>query len=259
MGHMNELRTAIVHNEPLTRLHLRRLLSAHSNILMVGEYHGAAAVLRTLPKGSTDVLLLDINANDEDSFALLAALPPPLPYTIFAAAHADHAARVFGLDADTDYLIKPISAESLAVALVRAQHALARRKHFDPSSYLARMMLPIGRKMCPVEAVQIESVVADGNYVEIKVGERIFLLRRALTWFAEQLDPAVFARIHRSTIVRIDAVQSLEPLASGRHRIKLHSGAQHVSGRSYRNAVRAAFKACSETKSYENATEMPRQ
>jgi len=92
-----------------------------------------------------------------------------------------------------------------------------------------------------VEVASIESMTAEGNYVEIKVGERSFVLRQALSWFAERLDPALFARIHRSTIVSIDAVDSLEPLPSGRYRITMKSGTRFFSGRSYREALRGVF------------------
>ncbi len=56
-----------------------------------------------------------------------------------------------------------------------------------------------------------------------------------------QLDPKVFLRIHRSTIVRIDAVQSVEPLFNGDRAVTLRNGTELTLSRSYRDTAKTVF------------------
>jgi two-component system LytT family response regulator len=160
---------------------------------------------------------------------------------IFVTAHAEHAVRAFDVQA-VDYLLKPISAERLLQAVERAQRALATDAPLAaPPAIPRRLALPIGRRMQMVELDELDCALAQANYVELKVGTRTFVLRETISGFHARLDPQRFLRIHRSAIVRVDAIREVEPLASGRYRVSLHGGQRLVSGRSYRDALRAAL------------------
>ena len=110
-----------------------------------------------------------------------------------------------------------------------------------PSVISRRLALPIGRRMQMVELDELDCAIAQANYVELKVGTRSFVLRDTIGGFHARLDPRQFLRIHRSAIVRIGAIREVEPMASGRYRVSLHSGLRLVCGRSYREAFRAAL------------------
>ena len=140
------------------------------------------------------------------------------------------------------FKIPPISAERLLQAVERAQRALANDAPLAaPPAIPRRLALPIGRRMQMVELDELDCALAQANYVELKVGTRSFVLRDTISGFHARLDPQRFLRIHRSAIVRIDAIREVEPLASGRYRVNLHGGQRLVSGRSYRDALRAAL------------------
>jgi two-component system, LytTR family, response regulator len=77
--------------------------------------------------------------------------------------------------------------------------------------------------------------------VELHAEGRSFVVRKTLTALQAELDPRRFARIHRSLLVRVDAVIEIEPLDSARHRLRLASGRTLISGRSYCAQVRECF------------------
>ena len=80
---------------------------------------------------------------------------------------------------------------------------------------------------------EIEFVRAHFNHIELQVGDRALAMRRSLRWIEDQLDPQRFVRVHRSTLVRIDAIRHVQSLGSGRYSIRLETGRSLVAGRGY--------------------------
>ena len=238
---MNTMRVVIADDEPLARLRLRRLLGGMADIEVVAECASGIEVMQLLPDCPCDLLFLDIQMPGADGFQALEHVVARPRAVVFVTAHAEHAVRAFDVQA-VDYLLKPISDARLHQAVERARCALAGNVAVAPAPVIPRRMaLPIGRRMQMVELDELDCAIAQANYVELKVGERSFVLRETITGFHARLDPQRFLRIHRSAIVRIDAIREVEPLASGRYRVNLHGGVRLISGRSYRDALRAAL------------------
>ena len=238
---MSALRVVIADDEPLARLRLRRLLGTIPGLEVVAECASGIEVMQLLPDCPCDLLFLDIQMPGADGFQALEHVVARPRAVVFVTAHAEHAVRAFEVQA-VDYLLKPISADRLLQALERVQRALASEAAIIATPAIPRRLaLPIGRRMQMVELDELDCALAQANYVELKVGARSFVLRETISGFHARLDPQRFLRIHRSAIVRIDAIREIEPLASGRYRVNLHSGQRLVSGRSYRDALRAAL------------------
>ena len=99
------------------------------------------------------------------------------------------------------------------------------------------------RSLERIVIVRVESIVrleADDNYVRIWA-DRMYLHKETLAGLCARLDPEQFLRIHRSHAVRIDCVRELVPRLHGEYLLRLDSGVQLVSGRSYRAQIRAVF------------------
>lgn len=238
---MNPLRVVIADDEPLARLRLRRLLAAMSGVEVVAECASGIEVMQLLPDCPCDLLFLDVQMPGADGFQTLEHATARPRAVVFVTAHAEHAVRAFDVQA-VDYLLKPICAERLQQALERVLRALAAGANVVvPAAVPRRLALPVGKRMQMVELDELDCALAQANYVELRVGERSFVLRETISGFHARLDPQRFLRIHRSAIVRIDAIREIEPLASGRYRINLHGGQRLVSGRSYREALRVAL------------------
>jgi DNA-binding LytR/AlgR family response regulator len=90
-----------------------------------------------------------------------------------------------------------------------------------------------------VEPQEIEHVDAQGNYARLVTSRGRYLVRETMARLEGRLGGA-FLRVHRSLIVRRDRVIRVEPAANGGYWIELASGARLRSGRSYREAIRAA-------------------
>ena len=99
------------------------------------------------------------------------------------------------------------------------------------------------RSLDRIVIVRVQTIVrleADDNYVRIWA-DRMYLHKETLAGLCARLDPDQFLRIHRSHAVRIDSVRELVPRLHGEYLLRLDSGVQLVSGRSYRAAIRTVF------------------
>src|SRR5690606_6366582 len=108
-----------------------------------------------------------------------------------------------------------------------------------PERFLVRKL---GREFL-VAIDEIEWLQASGNYVNLHVRGRDYPLRSTLARVEEQLDPGRFARIHRSHVVALAQVASIEPLDSGDARVHLKDGGVLPCSRRYRQALRDRFDA----------------
>jgi DNA-binding LytR/AlgR family response regulator len=102
-----------------------------------------------------------------------------------------------------------------------------------------RLMVAAGSRRVPVLLSQVEWFAAAGNYVVVHWDQREGLVRETLQNLEARLDPAVFARSHRSTVVNLARVRETQSLSDGSWRLVLQSGAELVASRTYRDALLA--------------------
>jgi len=102
-----------------------------------------------------------------------------------------------------------------------------------PDRFLVKML---GREFL-VPAEDIDRAQAAGNYVNLVVGRREYPLRSTMKDLMDRLDPALFRRIHRSHIVRLDCIAEIEPLESGDARVTFKDGTVLPCSRSYRSEL----------------------
>lgn len=245
------MRVVLVDDEPLALRRLRAMLGDHADVEIVAECADATLAIDAVRTAKPDVVFLDVQMPEIDGFQLLEELEDtPPPVLIFVTAHAEHAVRAFDADA-ADYLLKPFDRARLGKALDRARSALSsgREGTFGEdlrevlatlrgrSKYLDRIAVPIGRRTIFVRTVTVDWIEADGNYLHLHVGRQQYVIRSGLGILEGQLDPAQFARVHRSAIVNLDRVQELRTVAPGEYRIVLADGTELAVSRGYRDRL----------------------
>ncbi|MEY4555802.1 MAG: hypothetical protein RL093_921 [Pseudomonadota bacterium] len=124
-------------------------------------------------------------------------------------------------------------ARSLEAALAAARSAAER------SAAPARLMVSTGARRAPVDVADVEWFAAAGNYVVVHWAEREGLMRETLRALEARLDPTVFARSHRSTLVNLARVQAVQLLSDGSWRLTMLSGADLIISRSCRDDILA--------------------
>jgi two-component system LytT family response regulator len=247
------IRAVIADDEPPARRRIRALLERERDVDVVRECTNGRDAVAAVSELRPDLLFLDVQMPEGDGFDVLSALQGShLPIVVFVTAYDAYALRAFDVHA-VDYLLKPFEPERFRVALDRARAQLRHRDDPDIDRRLLAMLgdlrrpAPAYAERIPVKSAgrirlvnvdEIDYVAAETNYVRLHTGARSYLLRETLNAVEAKLDPARFVRIHRSTIVRIDRVQEVEPLFQGEYVIILRSGVKLTSARSYRSKLR---------------------
>jgi two-component system LytT family response regulator len=243
------IRVAIIDDEPLARRGLAARLAAHADLQLVGDYADAAAAAEGLSRYPADLVLLDVQMPGMSGLDLLRSLDgarPPL--AILFTAHAHYAVDAFALDV-VDYLLKPLDDARLDAALRRARQRLQALPPppgpdaAAPAAAWARCFeVRVGRCTRLVRVEELEWLQAEGDYIALHTRGGSHLLRQTLARMQEQLDPALFLRVHRSSIVRLDAVAELRALSNRDALLRLHSGTLVRASRGYVDALRARLR-----------------
>lgn len=235
------IRVLIADDERAARLHLRRLLEAEPDVVVVGEAcHGRDAV-RQIAELAPALLFLDVEMPELDGLAVVAAIGPArMPATVFATAHERFALPAFQANA-LDYLLKPFDDERFGRALAKARRWLGGMAAAPSPAATAppeRLLLRVGESQQFVRQQDIRYVTAARNYVHLHLADGPLSVRESLQAMAERLDPSRFRRIHRSHIVNLDHVSKILPWFGGDSLVLMSDGCRLNLSRNYRHAIR---------------------
>jgi two-component system LytT family response regulator len=241
----------IVDDEPVARRGLRRLVSARPALRVVGESRNGREAVAAIRSLAPDVVLLDLQMPGLDGIGVVRTVgADAMPPVVFVTAYDDGAVRAFDVAA-VDYVVKPFTDARLYQALDRA---LARRHEqraadayrallsaVAPAAtgegYLTRVLASAGRRTSVVPIADVLWIAADDYCVQLVTPSGRYVLRERLTELERRLDPAVFLRVHRSAIVRLDAIRALDRSRDGRVAAVLTDGTHVPVGRARQRAV----------------------
>jgi two-component system LytT family response regulator len=270
------VRVLIVDDEALARQRMRRLLQSESDVEIVGEAETGRDALRYVREQRPDLMCLDVQMPELDGFGVLRELEGEYtPMVLFTTAYDEHAQRAFDVHA-VDYVLKPVDADRFRAAFDRARTqranaaaaerlgellATVRRLADTPTGsgaavtdmtrtesaaapashangrYASRILVKQDGRMFFVKTTEIDWIEADRNYVRLHVGKVMHTIRDRISHLEETLDPRLFARIHRSTIVNLNRVREMQQWFSGDYVVILEDGTRLRLSRHYRDRV----------------------
>ena len=234
-AHPAKIRTLIVDDEPLARTNLAVLLRADPEIGIVGECGSGEQALGEIRVANPDLLFLDVQMPECDGFDVLELLGKNLPPAIvFVTAYDQYALRAFEAGA-LDYLLKPFDNARFELALSRAKQRI--RLGRDRAPKLERVIIKNAGQISFVKISEIDWIEAADYYACLHVGARSHLLRRSLSDLEEDLDPNVFCRVHRSSIVNLERVRGLKVTPDGEYEVLLDTGTSLRLSRRYRKQL----------------------
>jgi two-component system, LytTR family, response regulator len=235
---MNEI-ILIADDEPLAR----RTLRTHLRDL------GCRGAIHEAPDGKTaialangerpDLIFLDIVMPGATGLQVLEQLEYE-PKVIFTTAHDQYAITAFELGA-LDYVLKPFGRDRLERVITRARAASSAaadplldraREALQPARRaLSRIFVRDGSRIVPIALASIERVQGADDYATIFTSTKEYLVSIRLSDLESQLAHESFLRIHRSHLINLDYVTSIEPFDAARLQVVMKSGAQIAASR----------------------------
>jgi two-component system LytT family response regulator len=221
------IRTLIVDDTRLARQELRTLLATQPDIEVVGEADDVPAARARIDELRPDLVLLDIQMPSGTGFDVLDGLDHA-PLVVFSTAYDQYALRAFESNA-LDYLVKPIIAERLAAALDRVRARLTQRAGTDgePRGLLGadhQVFLRDGERCWFVALHEISRIVVEGNYARVWFRGEHAMLARSLSALEARLDPTLFFRANRNTLVNLRMVRAIDLTVSDGYQLTLRDG-----------------------------------
>src|SRR3954468_17778929 len=272
MNASRKLRTLLVDDETLSRRGLELRLRVANDIEIVGQCTNGREALESIRELKPDLVFLDIQMPGLSGFDVLAELQPhELPMIVFVTAYDRFAVQAFEARA-IDYVLKPVDDARLAATLMHVRElqdqrtAVAERNQLvhlladlrgsgeiEPASAASPGMagdaqapawLPIrnGRETVRVPVESIEWGDAAGDYLCIHASGHTHILRATMREMEHLLDPRLFQRVHRSTIVNLTRVKSLRAHMNGEYFLRLEGGQELKLSRTYRDKVEYFLK-----------------
>ncbi len=239
------MRVVIVDDEPLARLAVKVRLARRGEFELAAEYGDGDSAAAGIAALRPDLVFIDVQMPGRSGIEVLASLPPQQrPMAILLTAWDSFAVQAFDLAA-IDYLLKPVDDDRLDEALDRALRAWPYRRHetaAPPAQWLRSFTVKSGTRTVLVPARDVERIEADGDYATLHADGKTWLVRERLHTLAMQLDPRVFQRIHRSTIVRLDMIAELRALTNRDALLRLRDGSLLRASRTYMPALADALE-----------------
>jgi two-component system, LytTR family, response regulator len=248
------VRVVVADDEPIGRQRLIRLLQAEPETEVVAACADGEEAVQAIREHLPDVVLLDIQMPQLDGFEVVAALgEAQQPSVIFVTAHDQYALRAFEVRA-FDYLLKPVEADRLRLAMDRATSTQQRSAQGSVTRRILTLLEEInarergrGRDRLVVRTPErafflradcVDWIEAAGKVVHLHVGRTVHALRESMAELEQELDPTRFVRVSRSVIVNLDRIQEIQPWFQGDYVLILADGTRLTSTRGYRDNMR---------------------
>ncbi|MES2760377.1 MAG: LytTR family DNA-binding domain-containing protein [Pseudomonadota bacterium] len=236
----------IVDDEAPMRDQLRaRLREAWPALDIVGEAANGVEAVAMAAAHQPDIVFLDIRMPGQSGIEAARQLYNRC-HIVFVTAYDQYALDAFEQGA-MDYLLKPVTAERLATTCARLRQRLTAPPEdigqklaqltaalqnggigMAKPSYLRWIQAQVGGSLRMISTREVLFFRSDEKYTRVQTAQAELLIRKTLKELADELDPDEFWRIHRSTLVRVDAIAAVTRDMRGRQMLKVNGIAEEL-------------------------------
>lgn len=235
----------LVEDEPIALAELRDLVAGVEWLETVAEATDGAAAVEAIDAHRPDVVFIDVRLPEMSGLEVLERIRHD-PAVVFTTAYDRYAVAAFEVEA-IDYLVKPFGRERFGETIERLRRALeradaepvaSRARRAMEEGHLSRILVRESGRLVPVSMDRVERLEAEGEYVGVHTAERRYMVRLPLAEFERRLDPERFVRVHRSHIVSLDHVRSMEPYDGSRLEVRMRDDTRIIASRSRSKELR---------------------
>lgn len=238
----------IIDDEKLARELLREYLTAFPDIEVLGECSKGTEAVEQINKLKPDLIFLDVQMPGMTGFDVLDEIEH-MPYVIFTTAYDHYAIKAFEKNA-VDYLLKPLDQERFKLAIERAQQRqktessniedLLSSMHTPKAraSYESHIFVQKSEKLFNLPVEDIIYLEASGDYTIISAKNDQYVSSSGIGKLEEIMNPDIFIRVHRSTIINVNYLKEIERHFNGGMVVKMQNGKSFPVSRTYAKIIR---------------------
>lgn len=251
----------IADDEPVLRHHLNKMLAeTWPQLSIVSAVGDGESALKEIESLQPDIVFLDIRMPGIDGMTLAKKLNkiPIVPKIVFVTAYDEYAVSAFEQNA-VDYLLKPITEDRLAKACfrlkqnikneqeeekVKLSNVLAQLQRLESSEepqFLKWIRASRGEDIHLISTLDVLYFKAEDKYISVFANQAgtvsEYLIRTSLKELMHKLDPDQFWQVHRSTVIRVSAIEKVQKSLSGQMSVSVNGVKLAVS-----RSAQALFK-----------------
>lgn len=237
----------IVDDEKLARELLHEYLESFPQIEIIGDCERGKDAVAKIDALKPDLIFLDVQMPGMNGFEVLEEITHD-PYVIFITAYDQYAIKAFEKNA-VDYLLKPLDEERFNEAIQRAlsrknleknnlEELLRGIQSESRSTYDSHLFVQKSEKLFNLPVEEIIYLEASGDYTIITTKEDQFVSSSGIGKLVDILNPHIFFRIHRSTIINLSYLKEIERHFNGGMVVKMQSGKTFAVSRTYAKEIR---------------------
>lgn len=204
---MARMRCIIVDDDELSRSILEDLVNDTEELELIKSCEDAVEAFKLIKDEHIDLVFLDIEMPKMDGMEMLRNLNP-LPQIIFVTAHGEYAVESYEYNV-TDFIQKPISAARFLKAIDKAISRF-EEKRANITEKDKTIFIKTDSKLVQINTEDILYVEALGNYMRLYTSGGKYTILSTMKDIAAKLSSDDFVRVHRSFIVRLDKIESIE-------------------------------------------------
>ncbi len=237
----------IIDDEKLARELLREFLESFPKIEIVGECEKGKDAVQAIDSLKPDLIFLDVQMPGMNGFEVLEKIEHE-PYVIFTTAYDQYAIKAFEKNA-VDYLLKPLDEERFTLAVNRAltrkkleqsnlEDLLKGLRSEQRGSFDSHIFVQKSEKLFNLPVEEIIYLEASGDYTIITTKGDQFVSSSGIGKLEEIMNPDIFIRVHRSTIINLSFLKEIERHFNGGMIVKMQNGKSFPVSRTYAKAIR---------------------
>jgi two-component system LytT family response regulator len=242
-----KLKCIIVDDEKLARDLLEEYLSQYPDIEVVATCKNGTEAIKEINSKKPDLLFLDVHMPGINGFEVLEKIKEQ-PWVIFTTAYDKYAVKAFEKNA-VDYLLKPIEEDRFQKSIEKVMEkgmdsvpdlsellndlAVGSPGKFSDSLYVQK-----SDKYYRISSSEVLYLEASGDYTIISTNNDQYVSSNGISKLEEKLDPQIFIRIHRSTIINQEHLKEIEKHFNGGLIVKMDNGKSFPVSRSYVKKIR---------------------
>ena len=241
------MRAIIVDDEPLARDLIVEYLEDVPEIQVIATCGNGNDAVGRINEDQPDLVFLDIQMPGMNGMEMLAHLDPMPPAVVFSTAFDAFAVEAFETGA-VDYLLKPYSRDRFRKTIDRVLRQQGAHESADLSQLAGAMsrkdrygdylFVRTSKRIVPVETASLVCIEAAGDYSTIFTREHEYLCGLGIGALSDRLDPSLFIRVHRSTIIALSAIRHIVSDGHGGYITTLCTGKKVRVSRSYAGRLR---------------------
>ena len=234
--------------EPMRDMLRKRLHEAWPELEIVAEAGNGIEAIALAGQYQPDIVFLDIRMPGLTGIEAARMLFNRC-HIVFITAYDQYAIEAFEQGA-LDYLLKPVNLERLKTTCTRLQSRLGKTPNnierqlsqllqqtgssrapggaAPQAEYLHWIQAQVGNSLRMISTKEVLFFRADEKYTRVQTAQGEFLIRKTLKELEDELDPHEFWRIHRSTLVRVDAIAEVTRDLRGRQMVRVRNSSEEL-------------------------------